>query len=100
VARLIWTEESKWWLREIYAHISRDKPEAARRVVRGIFEKAHLALELPDAGYAVGRKDYPGLRALLYGQYRIVYQPHPDGTVYVLGVFHGALDLKRHLRLR
>jgi plasmid stabilization system protein ParE len=60
VARLIWTPESRWWLREM---------------------------------------DYPGVRILLYGRYRIVYQRRSDENVYVLGVFHGALDLKRHLRL-
>lgn len=43
--------------------------------------------------------DYPGVRILLYGRYRIVYQRRSDENVYVLGVFHGALDLKRHLRL-
>ena len=63
-------------------------------------EKAHLAIDFPESGYSLPWPGHPGLRVLLYGQYRIVYEPRRDGNVYVLGVFHGALDLKRHLRLR
>jgi plasmid stabilization system protein ParE len=37
---------------------------------------------------------------LLYGRYRIVYQRRTDENIYVLGVFHGALDLKSHLQLK
>jgi hypothetical protein len=28
VARLIWTPEARWWLREIHEYISRDSPTA------------------------------------------------------------------------
>jgi len=34
---LIWTPEARWWLREIHEYISRERPEAAHKVVRGIF---------------------------------------------------------------
>jgi plasmid stabilization system protein ParE len=40
------------------------------------------------------------IRVLLYGHYRIVYEHGAAGDIRVLGVFHGALDLKRHLRLQ
>lgn len=99
MARLIWTPESRWWLREIHAYISRDSPAAAYKVVHGIYEKAHLPLAFPDIGHQYQPEKYPGVRILLYGRYRIVYQRRPDQNVYVLGVFHGALDLRRHLRL-
>ena len=69
-------------------------------MVRGIFEKAHLLLDFPEMGHLYQPRKYPGVRILLYGHYRIAYQPGPDGDLYVLGVFHGALDLKRHLRLK
>jgi plasmid stabilization system protein ParE len=39
------------------------------------------------------------VRVLLYGRYRIVYKVE-GANVYILGVFHGALDLKRHLQLK
>jgi plasmid stabilization system protein ParE len=100
VARLIWTPEARWWLREIHQYISRDSPTAAYKVVHGIYEKAHLPLTFPDIGHLHQPEKYPGVRILLYGRYRIVYQRRTDGNIYVLGVFHGALDLKRHLQLK
>ena len=98
MARLIWTPEARWWLREIYQYISRDSPRAAHKVVRGIWDKAHLPLRFPDVGQLHQPEKYPNVRILLYGRYRIVYQARTDDDVYVLGVFHGALDLKRHLK--
>ena len=68
-------------------------------MVHGIYEKAHLPLAFPDIGQLYEPEKYPGVRILLYGRYRIVYQRRSDGDIFVLGVFHGALDLKRHLRL-
>lgn len=100
MARLIWTPESRWWLREIHQYISRDSPSAAFKVVHGIYEKAHLPLTFPDIGHLYQPQKYPGVRLLLYGRYRIAYQRRSDGNIYVLGVFRGALDLKRHLQLK
>jgi toxin ParE1/3/4 len=81
-------------------YISRDSPTAAYKVVHGIYEKAHLPLTFPDIGHLHRPERYPGVRILLYGRYRIVYQRRTDGHVHVLGVLHGALDLKRHLQLK
>lgn len=67
-------------------------------MVRGIFDRAHLLLEFPEMGYLHRPRRYPGVRILLYGKYRIAYLNRED--IYVLGVFHGALDLKRRLSLR
>ena len=35
--------------------------------------------------------------SLLYGQYRIAYLVKDGGDIDILGVFHGALDIKRYL---
>jgi toxin ParE1/3/4 len=34
---------------------------------------------------------------LLYGHYRIAYQIAPDDDIQILGVFHGAMDVRRYL---
>lgn len=98
--RLIWTPEARWWLREIYDYIRQDSRERAFKVVRRIYEKAHILLDFPDLGHIYEPACEHNVRILIYGHYRIVYQPSDDGKVYILGVFHGALDLKRHLKLR
>jgi toxin ParE1/3/4 len=98
LARLIWTQESRRWLRDIYEYIARDNADAAFKVVRGIFDRAHLLLEFPEMGHLYRPRKFPRVRILLYGHYRILYLPDSSGDIYVLGVFHGALELKRHFK--
>ncbi len=98
--RIVWTSESRWWLREIYDYIRQDSPETALKVVRRIREKARVLLDFPELGHVYEPAREENVRVLLYGHYRIVYQPSGPGEIHILGVFHGALDLKRHLKLR
>lgn len=98
MARLIWTEESKRWLRDIYQYIALDSADAARKVVRGIFDRAHLLIEFPEMGHLYEPRKFPRVRILLYGHYRVLYVPEKNGEIYVLGVFHGAMELKRRFK--
>ena len=51
----------------------------------------------------IGQKllDWPDheIRMILYGHYRIVYLVKSEIRIDILGVYHSALDLKRHLKL-
>ena len=95
MGRITWTEESERWLREIFEYIHKDDPVAAQSVVMGIYDKAQILEEFPEAGYR-----YEGsardVRILLYGHYRIAYLVLENRDVDVLGVFHGGLDIKRY----
>jgi toxin ParE1/3/4 len=97
--RIVWTSESRWWLREIFDYIRQDSPQTAVKVVRRIREKARALLDFPELGHVYEPAREENVRILLYGHYKIVYQPSESGEIYILGVFHGALDLKRHLKL-
>lgn len=68
--------------------------------MRGIFDRAHLLLEFPEMGHLYQPRTFPNVRILLYGHYRVLYRPEAGGNIYILGVFHGALELKRHLKLK
>ncbi len=37
------------------------------------------------------------VRIVLYRHYRIAYLVKPNSVIDILGVFHGALDIKRYL---
>ncbi|MGH9884644.1 MAG: type II toxin-antitoxin system RelE/ParE family toxin, partial [bacterium] len=52
----------------------------------------------PRWGTCTEPRKYPRVRILLYGHYRILYLPEQDGIIYILGVFHGAMELKRHFK--
>jgi toxin ParE1/3/4 len=77
--------------------IAEDNPEAASRVVEGIYEKVQLLRQFPELGHRYEWLPHQHIRILLYGHYRIAYLIKPDGTIDILGVFHGALDINRYL---
>jgi toxin ParE1/3/4 len=98
MARLIWTQEAEQWLRDIFDYIAQDNPNAAARVVQGIYDKAQVLTVFPEIGYRYRIVDEGEIRVLLYGHYRIAYLCHVDADcVEVLGVFHGALDIDRYM---
>lgn len=96
MAAIRWTDEAIRWLSEIHDYISRDSLDAAQRVVEGITLKTEVLESFPQAGYRFEHQ-VRELRILLYGHYRIAYLIKPSGDIDILGVFHGALDLARHL---
>ena len=92
-----WTQEAATWLEDIHDYIAKDDPAAAKRVVKGIYDKAQLLRDFPRLGYHYRAESDGEVRVLLYGHYRIVYLLRGDDTAEVLGVFHGALDIDRYL---
>ncbi len=97
MARLNWTREAETWLRDIFEYIAQDNPEAAARVVEGIYQRAQVLREFPQIGHRYeGIRDRE-VRILLYGHYRIAYLIKSEEEIDILGVFHSALDIQRYL---
>lgn len=42
MAEIKWTEEAHRWLRDIFDYIATNNPDAAQKVVAGIYEKAQV----------------------------------------------------------
>jgi toxin ParE1/3/4 len=95
MASLSWTTESQRWLKDIFEYIAEDNPQAAAKVVAGIYERAQVLSEHPEIGYRYAPSDRD-VRILLYGHYRIAYLVKVGGDIDVLGVFHGSLDIGRY----
>jgi plasmid stabilization system protein ParE len=98
VGQVRWTAAAERWLRRIHDHIADDSPAAAQSTIQGIYDKAESLDRFPERGYLHTTKRGKTVRVLLYGHYRIAYRTNQDGDVSILGVFHGALDIHRHLR--
>jgi toxin ParE1/3/4 len=98
LAKVVWTQEAERCLKAIHDYIAKDEPAAAFDVVVAIFKRGHGLAEFPAMGQALPGFRDPKLRVLLWGHYRIVYRPVGADELHVLGVFHGAMDLKRHFR--
>lgn len=97
MAEIRWTEEAHRWLRDIFDYIAADNPDAAQKVVAGIYEKAQLLRQFPEIGYKYRSEPEGEIRILLYGHYRITYLILGSESIEILGVFHGALDLASYL---
>lgn len=97
MARLSWTREAETWLRDIFAYIAQDNPEAAARVVDGIYERVQMLSEFPHVGHRYQGIADREVRILLYGHYRIAYLIKSENDIDILGVFHGTLDIQRYL---
>jgi toxin ParE1/3/4 len=95
-AEIVWTDESRCWLREIWEYIAKDNPRAADKTVNGIYEKAQMLAKHPEAGFTYPLPGRDDVRVLLYGHYRIAYVITGRNTVYILGVFHAALNIDRY----
>ncbi|MBM4027782.1 MAG: type II toxin-antitoxin system RelE/ParE family toxin [Planctomycetes bacterium] len=98
MAEVRWTEEATNWLNDIYEHIAQDNPDAAGRVVTGIYERVRLLRSFPALGHRYRVEPEGDIRILLYGHYRIAYLAKGRDTIEILGVFHTAMDIERYLR--
>ncbi len=98
MARIAWTAEAENWLRHIYDFIAEDNLSAALRTVDGIRAKAQILVKFPELGARYEHTQNRDIRILIYGHYRIAYLIKPDKNIDILGVFHAALDIERHLQ--
>ena len=96
MARLNWTREAETWLRDIFDYIAQDNPGAATRVVEGIYERVQVLSKFPQVGFRYEGISDREVRILVYGHYRIAYLIKSE-EIDILGVFHGALDIRRYL---
>ena len=99
MAKIIWTNEAEWWLKEIYNFISEDNPTAAVETINGIYEKAQSLKEFPNIGYVYEHEKVEEIRILLYGHYRITYLINSDNDIVVLGIFHGSLTIDKYIKI-
>jgi plasmid stabilization system protein ParE len=92
-----WSRSALHWLKEIHDYIARDNPEAARRTAAGIVDRVEILSSFPEIGQRYEGRTDRAIRILLYGHYRIAYLVTAERDVKLLGIFHGALDIKSYL---
>lgn len=99
MAKIRWTSEAEKWLREIYDYIAQDNENAAQRVITGIYKKVQILKDFPEIGYKYRAEPEGDIRILLYGHYRITYLIRSKELIDILGVFHGAMEIERYLKI-
>jgi len=96
-AEIRWTREAATWLQDIHDYIAQDDPQAAARVVQGIYDRVQVLADYPQIGHKYRSVAEGEIRILIYGHYRIPYLLRGSHTLEILGVFHGSLDFDRYL---
>lgn len=86
--KLVWTEPARQDLREIFTFIAEENPNAARRLLAEIKERAVLLQDNPQLGRA-GRVDGTRELVVVGTQYILPYQLK-EQQIQILAVFHGA----------
>ena len=91
-----WTAQAADDLEAIVDFISRDSEHYARLLAVDILQAVERLELSPESGRLVPEISTPGIREVVYGNYRIVYRAR-SGVVDILTVYHGArlLDPRR-----
>ena len=99
MVRLNWTDEAKYCLKNIHDYITLDNPKAAKNVVRKIREKAQILKSFPEIGGIYQDLERKDVRVIYYTHYRIAYLIVDPQRIDILGVFHGAMELKNYIKI-
>jgi plasmid stabilization system protein ParE len=92
--RILWTGPALDDLRAVREHVSRDRPEAAKRLAGRIRDRVALLAVHPESGRVVPELEPLGYREVIAAPYRIVYELRKRDVV-VLRVWHGRREMER-----
>ncbi|MEI6809625.1 MAG: type II toxin-antitoxin system RelE/ParE family toxin [bacterium] len=94
MARLIWTEPALRDLETIAEYIALDKPDAARRYIRKVFEAAERLTQLPKSGSIPPELPNLPYRQIVVPPCRIFYRSNKEG-VFIIFVMRAEQSLSR-----
>ncbi len=80
-------------IESISTYISRDYPEKASEIVKGIVDKIEQLRQFPNLGRKFPDRDDEKIREIIFKKYRIVYEINED-IVEILVIAHGSRLLK------
>ena len=98
MVKIEWTDEAKYWLKDIHDYIATDNIRMAKKITKEIYNKVQILATFPQIGYMYPNNRNLEIRILLYGHYRIAYLIKDENSIAILGVFHGSLDIQRYLK--
>ena len=97
--KIIWTEKASSDIEAIVRYISRRDPQAAARIGTGIYNRAQILLEHPEAGSVLDELRDGGWRKLIFRRWKIVYTIRSDAIIIgrVWAAAMGEADLETPL---
>lgn len=89
MVEIIWSPQAIEDLRSIQLYIGRDSPRFAVLIARKLVDAVERLAAFPESGRVVPEVGDPGMREVLWRNYRIVYRVG-GAAVEIVTVFHGA----------
>lgn len=96
MAQVIWTEPALTDLDEIAEYIALDKVEAARHLVKKVFDNTGQLELFPEMGRKPPELKDPTYREIIVNPCRIFYRLD-QSKVYILHVMRGERQLRKYL---
>jgi plasmid stabilization system protein ParE len=92
--KVVWTRQGEVSLEEVYEGRAEIDPDAADRLLQGIFDTVDVLERFPFIGARYERHGRrTPYREVLFGRYRIFYRvDQTQQTVYVMRVWHSSRD--------
>ena len=94
MSEIIWSDESKADLKEVYDFIANDSIYFAEKQIKSIIERAGTIIKQLTKGRPVPEYNSPFVRQILEGKYRIIYHTELLPNIEIVRVFHSARILK------
>lgn len=91
--KLEWSPLALRRVLEIVEHIRDDNPTAAEAWLRGLFPALERLIAFPDSGRAVPEVGKPGVREVIYRDYRVIYR-RTASRISIVTIRHGRQLLK------
>jgi plasmid stabilization system protein ParE len=79
--KIIWTQKSSSDIEAIVRYIARRDPKAAARIGLGIYDRAQILLQHPEAGTVLEELSESGWRKLIFRRWKIVYAIRGDNII-------------------
>jgi plasmid stabilization system protein ParE len=73
MVKIEWTDEAKYWLKDIHDYIAQDNKRIAKKITKEIYNKVQILATFSQIGYVYPNDKDLEIRILLYGHYRIAY---------------------------
>ena len=94
--KLVFSERAISDLEQIGHYISKKAPDAARRHVQKLIDRARQAVQFPSSGRLVPEYQELSLREFIEGNYRIVYEiSEKKRTITVVTIFESHHLMRR-----
>ena len=97
--KIVWTERASGDIEAIGRYIARRDPNAAGRIGLGIYDRAQILQQNPEAGSLLDELRAGGWRKLIYRRWKIIYT-FRDETIIIGRIWPAAMgeaDLKTPL---